>query len=99
MDSKFMRFGFIADELETVVPEVVRHPGDREVSDQKAVVYQDLIALLAAASQSLADQNRKLTERSEKLEEKAEKLVDQTRKQQSLIEQLMERVAALEAGK
>lgn len=52
MDSKFMRFGFIADELESVVPEVVRRPGDREVSDQKAVVYQDLIALLAAASQS-----------------------------------------------
>jgi hypothetical protein len=52
MDSKFMRFGFIADELESVVPEVVRRPGDREVTDQKAVVYQDLIALLAAASQS-----------------------------------------------
>jgi len=92
MDSKYMRFGFIADELETVVPEVVRHPGDREVSNQKAVVYQDLIALLAAASQSLADQNRKLAEKSEKLEEKSEK-------QQSLIEQLMERVVALETGK
>jgi hypothetical protein len=52
MDSKYMRFGFIADELESVVPEVVRRPGDREVTDQKAVVYQDLIALLAAASQS-----------------------------------------------
>jgi len=52
VDSKFMRFGFIADELDTVVPEVVRTAGDREVSDQKAVVYQDLIALLAAASQS-----------------------------------------------
>jgi hypothetical protein len=52
MDSKFMRFGFIADELESVVPEVVRRPGDREVTDQKAVVYQDLIALLASASQS-----------------------------------------------
>jgi hypothetical protein len=52
VDSKFMRFGFIADELESVVPEVVRRPGDREVTDQKAVVYQDLIALLASASQS-----------------------------------------------
>merc|ERR1719213_1222762 len=51
-DSKNMRFGFIADELESVVPEVIRRPGDREVTDQKAVVYQDLIALLAAASQS-----------------------------------------------
>jgi len=52
MDSKFMRFGFIADELESVIPEVVRRGGDREVDDQKAVVYQDLIALIAAASQS-----------------------------------------------
>jgi hypothetical protein len=51
-DSKHMRFGFIADELESVVPQVVRRPGDREVTDQKAVVYQDLIALLASASQS-----------------------------------------------
>jgi hypothetical protein len=52
MDSKNMRFGFIADELESVIPEVVRRPGDREVADQKAVVYQDLIALLASATQS-----------------------------------------------
>lgn len=52
VDSKYMRFGFIADELDAVVPEVVRRPGDREVTDQKAVVYQDLIALLASASQS-----------------------------------------------
>jgi hypothetical protein len=51
-DSKYMRFGFIADELESVVPEVVRNTKDRDVPDQKGVVYQDLIALLAAASQS-----------------------------------------------
>uniref|UniRef100_A0A7S1RR68 Peptidase S74 domain-containing protein n=1 Tax=Alexandrium catenella TaxID=2925 RepID=A0A7S1RR68_ALECA len=53
-ESKYMRFGFIADELESVVPQVVRTVGDREVSDQKAVVYQDLIALLAAAAQGQA---------------------------------------------
>jgi len=51
-DSKFMRFGFIADELESVVPEVVRTGANKQVENQKAVVYQDLIALLAAASQS-----------------------------------------------
>jgi hypothetical protein len=49
-----MRFGFIADELESVVPEVVRSVGNREVADQKAVNYQDMIALLAATAQSLA---------------------------------------------
>jgi len=51
-ESKYMRFGFIADELESVVPQVVRTVGNREVTDQKAVVYQDLIAVLAAAAQS-----------------------------------------------
>jgi hypothetical protein len=51
-ESKYMRFGFIADELESVVPQIVRTVGDRDVADQKAVVYQDLIALLAAAAQS-----------------------------------------------
>merc|ERR1712032_1415056 len=50
-ESKYMRFGFIADELESVVPQVVRHVGDRDVADQKAVVYQDLIAVLASAVQ------------------------------------------------
>jgi len=51
-ESKYMRFGFIADELESVVPEVVRSMGDQEVPEQKAVVYQDLIAILTAAGQS-----------------------------------------------
>jgi hypothetical protein len=49
-----MRFGFIADELESVVPQVVRTVGDQQVADQKAVVYQDLIALLFSGAQSLA---------------------------------------------
>merc|ERR1711862_987862 len=52
-ESKYMRFGFIADELESIVPQVVRNVGDKEVSDQKAVVYQDLIALLAASLQAM----------------------------------------------
>jgi hypothetical protein len=59
-----MRFGFIADELESVVPQVVRNVGNRnraDYEDQKAVVYQDLIALLVAASQS---QTQKLDELS-----------------------------------
>lgn len=72
MDSKFMRFGFIADELDSVIPEVVRRPGDREVSDQKAVVYQDLIALLAAAAQSqqqvIEQQQRVIAENTARLD-------------------------------
>jgi len=87
MDSKFMRFGFIADELESVVPEVVRRPGDREVTDQKAVVYQDLIALLAAASQSqqkLIDEQQSRMEQMESMQlrmmEKIMKLEEEEQK-------------------
>jgi len=63
-ESKYMRFGFIADELESVVPQVVRNVGNRnraDFEDQKAVVYQDLIALLVAASQQ---QTQKLDEQN-----------------------------------
>jgi uncharacterized coiled-coil protein SlyX len=90
VDSKSMRFGFIADELESVVPEVVRRPGDRDVTDQKAVVYQDLIALLAAASQSQQgviekqlDQMSELENRMKKLEEaKQEAMAKRERRKQ-----------------
>lgn len=47
-----MRFGFIADELESVVPQVVRTTSKSELQDQKSVVYQDLIALIASAQQA-----------------------------------------------
>jgi len=52
VESKFMRFGFLADDLESVVPSVVRTTSNQVLENQKAVVYQDLIALLAAAAQS-----------------------------------------------
>lgn len=54
VDSKHMRFGFIADELENVVPQVVRSIDrkDSDVPNLKGVVYQDLIALLTAATQA-----------------------------------------------
>ncbi|CAE7789320.1 unnamed protein product, partial [Symbiodinium microadriaticum] len=46
-----MRFGFIADDLESVLPQVVRTTRGREFEDQKGVMYTDLIALLASAAQ------------------------------------------------
>jgi len=51
-ESKFMRFGFIADEMEKIVPSVVRTTPSAELKDKKGIVYADLIALLAAATQS-----------------------------------------------
>jgi len=91
-DSKSMRFGFIADELDSVVPEVVRRPGDREVSDQKAVVYQDLIALLAAASQS--QQTMIETQKSDLERQKSE--LEQQRK---MLETVLEKLTKLEEAK
>ncbi|OLP93749.1 hypothetical protein AK812_SmicGene24293 [Symbiodinium microadriaticum] len=44
-ESKYMRFGFIADELETTVPQLVRSGGLENAK-------KDLIALLTAAGQS-----------------------------------------------
>lgn len=78
-DSKYMRFGFIADELETVVPQVVRTVGDRDVSSQKAVAYQDLIALLAAAAQSqqgVIDEMKRQQEDTQRLYEATHKRFD-----------------------
>lgn len=48
-DPDRVRFGFVADELEALVPEVVRRVGEEGGKTRKGVVYQDLIALLAAA--------------------------------------------------
>lgn len=48
-----MRFGFIADELESVVPSVVRGGlKTDQMEDGKGVQYWDLLALLGAAAQS-----------------------------------------------
>eukprot|EP00418_Pyrodinium_bahamense_P066965 CAMPEP_0179102552 /NCGR_PEP_ID=MMETSP0796-20121207/47471_1 /TAXON_ID=73915 /ORGANISM="Pyrodinium bahamense, Strain pbaha01" /LENGTH=272 /DNA_ID=CAMNT_0020800431 /DNA_START=821 /DNA_END=1639 /DNA_ORIENTATION=- len=48
-ESKLQRFGFIADDVIATIPQVVRQsPGQA-----KGIAYQDLIAVLAAAFQSL----------------------------------------------
>mmetsp|Transcript_9998 Transcript_9998/g.21362 ORF Transcript_9998/g.21362 Transcript_9998/m.21362 type:complete len:466 (-) Transcript_9998:145-1542(-) len=55
--SQGLRFGFIADEIACILPELVRDLGNLRQGDGpekfKGVVYQDLIALLAAAQQQL----------------------------------------------
>lgn len=49
-EAKYLKFGFIAQELETVFPNLVRTLGD---DDTKAVASQDLIAVLTLALQNL----------------------------------------------
>lgn len=53
-ESKYMRFGFIADEVESVMPQLVRNLPDQNTGlmDQKGLALQDMLALLASAGQS-----------------------------------------------
>lgn len=48
-ESKLERFGFIADEIATTIPQVVREMP----TQHRGIVYQDLIAVLVAAFQSV----------------------------------------------
>jgi len=89
--SKSTRFGFIAQDLERVLPELVRtlnsKPLEGEPTDKKAVVYQDLIAVLAAASQS---QQRTIEQQQQKLEEQERVMKGQQEKLQALQDETRE---------
>jgi hypothetical protein len=54
-EAKYLKFGFIAQELETVFPNLVRNIGGEAGSEEgtKAIATQDLIAVLTLALQSL----------------------------------------------
>lgn len=84
-ESKFARYGFVAQELERVLPTVVR-----EKDDYKHVQYQDLIALLTLTAQSQQDRLESL-ERKVYLEQQERTLLhERLEKLERLIEQLME---------
>lgn len=75
-ESKHMRFGFIADEMERILPQVVRElPGEdknttqsgakkeEDIPKKKGIVYGDLIAVLTASVKDLGGQLSALTDR------------------------------------
>ncbi|CAK9055646.1 Uncharacterized protein SCF082_LOCUS30064 [Durusdinium trenchii] len=73
--SRMRRYGFIAQELEKVMPELVRDHKDR-----KHVVYQDLVALLTLASQAFVAvwvQQDRLEAYEARARKRAAKLKDQ----------------------
>jgi len=78
-EAKHSRYGFVAQELQQVLPALVRGTSDEHLS----VVYQDLIALLALAAQTL----------QAKLETQATEL----QAQQSRIETQQSRIEAQQA--
>lgn len=53
-EAKQSRYGFIAQELERVLPDVVRRTGEGP-NEQMSVVYQDFIALLTMSAQTLQE--------------------------------------------
>lgn len=67
-EAKRLRFGFIADELERVLPEVVRT--DRAAAiNKKGVIYNDLIAVLTTVVQLLSVDLGVLKDRVRRAEE------------------------------
>jgi len=63
-EAKYLKFGFIAQELETIFPNLVRNVGGAKDSEEgtKAIASQDLIAVLTLALQSLQKEMEKQRE-------------------------------------
>lgn len=97
-----LRFGFLAQDLERIMPDLVRtSAGAADGSEQlKSVVYQDIIAVLAVAMKEALDRERRYAERLAALEVRvseesgASQLVAELRAE---VEQLRARVLRLEA--
>lgn len=78
-EAKYSRFGFVAQELQQVLPSIVHGTGDEHLS----VAYQDMIAVLTLASQmlqakveSLEAHQSALIERLRSLEEKVDRILN-----------------------
>jgi len=97
-------FGFIADEVQQVVPDVVRTVRYQNKDEIKAVAYQDLIALLVAAHQQQVEkvQSLEVTQQHEseavrsQIAEVRSLLVTQQQEAQRWANEVRQRVEALE---
>jgi len=70
-DGQKPRFGFIADEMLDILPEVVRTNDNEEQT--KGIIYEDLIALLTARMQGMFAEMSNLNERMLSVEERIQK--------------------------
>jgi hypothetical protein len=81
-EAKHMRFGFIADEVEKVLPQVVRElpsskqdkTADSKEDAKKGIVYQDLIAILTTVVKDFSFQLKGLQGRMKTAESELERL-------------------------
>jgi len=68
-DSNPQRYGFLADEVQRVLPDLVKtFSGDGDHKTLQAVSYQDLIALIVASQQKIQKQVEDLHSQIEKLQ-------------------------------
>jgi hypothetical protein len=101
-EGKYNRYGFVAQELQQVLPAVVRGQGERHLS----VVYQDLIALLTLAAQNLQDKVSKqeeamtaMTAHIKALDDKLERLLGRQQEQEQQQGQLQQQQQILSLEK
>lgn len=83
LEAKHSRYGFVAQELQQVLPALVRGTSDEHLS----VVYQDLIALLTMAAQSLQAKMAEQEKRMQRQDLIIEKLVRSIEELDKKIEQ------------
>jgi len=73
-DPARVRFGFIADEMEQVLPEVTRiTQADSAEHARAGIMYLDLLAVLACSMQELTMEMSIITERLSSVEERIRK--------------------------
>lgn len=72
-DPARIRFGFIADEMQQVLPEVVRYTGAGKDSARAGIMYLDLLAVLACSIQELTLEMNRVVERLSAVEERIQR--------------------------
>lgn len=86
-ESKYLRYGFVAQEVQQVLPSIVRgnEPGEKHLS----VVYQDLIALLTLATQEQQTEQEKLRDQLKEQNKKMDILLQHIKDLEYKIDQRM----------
>merc|ERR1719421_466326 len=88
-EAKYSRYGFIAQELEAVLPSVIHTAPD---SGMKAVNYNDMIAVLALGIQSIDSRVVAMAEKVKDLGQKQENYYLEVSDRLHLMESLMKKV-------
>lgn len=70
-DTENVRFGFVADEIESFLPEVLRK--SKDLNETTGIIYQDILAVMTTALQDLGDMVSKLRPRVVSLESRVQR--------------------------